>query len=402
VASSTSIVPASSVALAIRVPDLLLQVRSEWKAKSIIERVQRLLEVDPSSACQRVFNAAVHDLRAKIVAAGLDIAKEAALANKLPPVTRADDILDGYSVSNTLDLAYRMGLLTRPDWKRIRRAYEIRGDLEHEDDEYEAQLEDLFYIFKTSIEIVLSRDPFELLRVDDVKAVVDAPSSVALTTEFIQGYEHAPEPRQKEIAQFLVNAALDDARPDVTRVNAVAVLRQLEPLTRDTVKIELAKHVQDRAKKTGLTVAQAKVASAGGFFAYLKQSRVHDLFKSFIERLEQVGPEWQGWKVHGDILDELEELGGPVACSAPLRPRLVVWMVRCFIGEPSYGRSSAFRYVYYSNSGAPRVSRMVKAAGAALRDDIVAVQHDPTVTSLMMDKHVARRFEQLVDLTGTA
>jgi hypothetical protein len=49
-----------------------------------------------------------------------------------------------------------MGLLTRPEWRRLTRAYDIRRDLEHEDSEYEAGVEDCIYVFKTSIEAVLA------------------------------------------------------------------------------------------------------------------------------------------------------------------------------------------------------------------------------------------------------
>jgi hypothetical protein len=49
-----------------------------------MDRVRQLLPVDPSSACQRVLNAAIHDLRNKIIVAGLDIAQEAASRFRLP------------------------------------------------------------------------------------------------------------------------------------------------------------------------------------------------------------------------------------------------------------------------------------------------------------------------------
>ena len=60
------------------VNDLLSQVRPHWQAKNLIQRVVRILPVDPSSACQRVFNASIHDLVEKIIVAGIDIAAEAA------------------------------------------------------------------------------------------------------------------------------------------------------------------------------------------------------------------------------------------------------------------------------------------------------------------------------------
>lgn len=147
------LVRAAQILPSTQVDALLGRIRPEWQGRSLIERVKRLLPIDPSSACQRLLNAALRDLRDKIVVAGVDLAQQAAGANKLPPVNKAEDILESYSNSNVLDLAYRIGILSRPEWRRLQRSYEIRRDLEHEDDQYEAQAEDCFYIFKTSIEL---------------------------------------------------------------------------------------------------------------------------------------------------------------------------------------------------------------------------------------------------------
>ena len=67
-------------------PRLLDRIRPAWQSKGLIRRVRLLLPVDPSSACQKMFNAAIRDLRDKIVVAGLDIAREAARQHKLPPL----------------------------------------------------------------------------------------------------------------------------------------------------------------------------------------------------------------------------------------------------------------------------------------------------------------------------
>src|SRR6516162_8684409 len=98
--SSNDLVPTSKTNLvrSSQVPTLLDRVRPAWQSKSLITRVRTLLDVDPSSACQRLFNAALHDLREKIAIAGLDIAGEAAKQNSLPPVTKAEDVED-YSPS---------------------------------------------------------------------------------------------------------------------------------------------------------------------------------------------------------------------------------------------------------------------------------------------------------------
>src|SRR5437016_7796409 len=92
------------------VDGLLARIRPEWQAKRLVQRVVALIPVDPSSACQRLLNAAIKDLQQKIVIAGIDLAIEAAKLNKLPPITKAEDVLENYSTTNTLALAYRMGL----------------------------------------------------------------------------------------------------------------------------------------------------------------------------------------------------------------------------------------------------------------------------------------------------
>jgi hypothetical protein len=97
-----------AVATATAVDGVLALIRPEWQAKSLIERVRAILRVDPSSACQRLLNAAIHDLREKIVIAGIDVAAEAASTHKLPTISRPEDVYE-YSTTHTLELSYRMG-----------------------------------------------------------------------------------------------------------------------------------------------------------------------------------------------------------------------------------------------------------------------------------------------------
>lgn len=194
-------------------PQLMSQIRPQWQSKGLIERVRRLMVVDPSSACQRLLNAAIADLREKINIAGLDIARDAAKANKLPSVERPEDI-ETYSTHNVIELSYRMGLLSRPEWRRLSRSYEIRRDLEHEDSEYEAGVEDCVYIFKTCIEAVLSRDPVTLIRVSEVKEVIETVGPATADPSLVEDYQHAPDSRQLEIGKFLFSIATSDDEPE--------------------------------------------------------------------------------------------------------------------------------------------------------------------------------------------
>ncbi len=383
--------------------DMLLdQIRPAWKDKNLLDRVRRLLPADPSSACQRILNAAIHDLRDKIVTAGLDLAKEAADLYNLPSITKVEDVLDSYSPANILELAYRIGLMDRPEWKRLRRAYDIRRDLEHEDDEYEAQVEDFIYIFKTSIEIVLSREPREILRVSDVKELVESPANVKPSEAFIEDFGQAPDSRQITILKYLVQTSLDASAADVVRQNAVDALRGFQPITRNTVKIQLSEVIQERVKRRPFGIAEIKVASASGTLPYLKQRQLAGFFEEFHKKMVSIGFEWTNYPNHEALLSELEDFGGLSFCPAAARGPVVLWMVLCYLGEPGgYGTYGRNRKVFYSNVAAPRIEEMVRAAGKSIQEDLEQAKKDSRVVAKMKDIHVARRFDQLLDLIGS-
>lgn len=245
--------------------------------------------MDPSSACQRLLNASIADLREKIKIAGLDIAKEAAVAHRLPPVERPDDV-DNYSTAYIIDLAHRMGLLSRPEWRRMTRVYDIRRDLEHEDSEYEAGIEDCIYIFKTCIEAVLAKDPVSLIRVAEVKDIVQASGPAVADLRLVEDYEHAPDTRQTEILKFLVSmAALNEQEPDLVRQNAFGVLNGLSSVTRDTVRVELAKHVQDQLGRRPLTNLHVRVAHVAGILPYLRKAQRRDFSSAVLDQWQRTG-----------------------------------------------------------------------------------------------------------------
>jgi hypothetical protein len=383
------------------VAGLMTRVRPEWQAKSLIERVQRLLPTDPSSACQRLLNAAVHDLREKVVVAGLDIAEQAARQAKLPPVTRAEDV-ENYPNDKLLDLAFHMGILTHPEWRRMKRCYEIRRDLEHEDDQYEAGVEDCVYVFTTCIEVVLSRDPVHLLKVTDVKEVVEQPVPLFPRQELLDDYKNAPDPRHLEILKFLVATALKSDNPDIVRQNAYAMLLHLQPVTRNPAKLELAKHMQEKVGRQGLTLILLKVSNAAGVLAYLKDSSRRDFFAGYLHRLTAIGDGWTVFARHREPLEELEDVGGLTQCPDDVARGLLRWMVLCYAGtaggRTSYGH---VRPVFYSDTAAPIIERLVAAGGGRVLGMLKDLRDDREVRMRLAScKDVAARYEDLLDKAG--
>ena len=380
------------------VNDLLSQIRPHWQAKNLIQRVTKLLHVDPSSACQRLFNASIHDLREKILFAGVDIASEAAKQHKLPTISNAESI-ENYSTSKMIDLAYRMGLLSRPDYRRILRTYDIRKDLEHEDDEYEAGVEDCVYIFRTCIDVILSKDPIELIKLTDIKEIVENAEATTLNENLLEEFNHAPKPRQLEIYKFLVSSSLNIELPDVVRHNCYMALYALKILAHNQVLITCAREFVQRIGKRGPTLVEARVAYGSGLFPYLKQAQIKDFYESYFSEMTKTGYSWGAHNSHGELLRNLEEIGGLEFCPEECLEQYVEWLAMCYIGS-SGGRTSYgnVRNVFYSNVGAPIAIKMLKLKTRNLYPIVEGLEKSSTsVRHAISDEHVARRFNSILD-----
>lgn len=392
---STELVEASGV------PTLLDRIRPQWQAKDLINRVRRLLLVDPSSACQRLFNASIHDLREKIVIAGVDIASEAAKKYRLPPVTSAESI-EHYPTSKIIDLSYRMGILSRPEWRRLSRSYEIRRDLEHEDDEYEAGVEDCVYIFETCINVVLAKDPIHLIRVTDVKELVEEPEAAVPAPSLLEDYEHAPQTRQEEILKFLASVAMDTDQSELVRQNAFTFLGQFSDITQNAAKLELANHLQKQINKKGPSRLIIRITYATGVIPYLKKAHLKDYFGDILSQMKKVGYRWSSHESHGELLRNFRDVGGLKHCPEDIRVEILKWLILAYIGE-SGGRTSYghVRHVFYSNTAAPLVKELISDASEQVREDVKKLIESKKIKSVSScSDHLQRRVEALLDLVS--
>jgi hypothetical protein len=373
---------------------LLNQIRPVWKGKKLIERVQRLLPVDPGSACQRLFNAAIHDLREKIIIVGADLAKDAVKNYKLPPINNEEDIWE-YSTARLIDLSYRIGILSRPEWRRIHRCYEIRRDLEHEDNEYEAVLEDCIYIFKSSIDIVLSQDPVELLKVMNVKQIVETPSKISITDEYLSNYERAPILRQFEIMQYLISIAGDESQPDIVRENCLEMLRAMRVRTQTPVIIDVAKKLEEKHGRSPLTFEAAKLAYISGAFGYFKCAKLSDFYKLLLEEFKaSIGK----WDKEANAAIKFDEIGSFEYCPDDLKKHFLKYLVRIYLGEPgSYGVWGQNRAVFFSDEAAPVILKIISGPHFKLLEEFEILREDRNIKSKLLNRHILRRFEHLFD-----
>jgi len=323
----------------------------------------------------------------------VDVASDTANNNKLPSIKREEDILE-YNVSKTIDLSYRIGILTRPEWRRIHRCYEIRRDLEHEDDEYEAVLEDCFYIFKTSIDVVLRKDPIELLKVTDAKDLVESSTNISVSEEFLTDFKSAPKGRQKEITEILVSFSLDEGKPDIVRENSVELLRHIKELTVKTVTIEIASILESKLGREGINLKVARVGHACGALGYFKRVRLIDFFLKFHDDVKSTGTQWN---LQSKQTRKLEDIGGLRYCPKEHYENMIKELSKIYIGERSFGQYSSSRPVFYSNAAAPIIERVFVTEGEKARVVMEKLRSDRHIKHKLTDKHLLRRFENLLD-----
>lgn len=371
------------------------ELRPRWSEGRLIEKVRNLMAADIGAACQKLLNVVFQDLREKVQVAGLDLASEAAKIHALPQCKTLEE-LEHYPRLRLIELVWRMGLVSRPVYRRLRRAYDIRHDLEHEDQEYEATPEDVIYVFGTAVRDVLSQDPIEVLRVDDVVEAIEKPVPATVSTKFVTDYEHAHDVRQLEILKMLVGRALNPKDPEIVRDNAEQVLRALAPKTKHHAHVELGKFFMERLQRRPLTAEIAEVAYLAGVLPYVPEAVRVDYFEAILSELRQVGHRFKANAEHPAVLNKLVDIGGLHACPGSVRREIVLWLVRAYIGEPGgYGQFGRNRKVFYSNSAERYALGLLKGATGSLALDFRHACNHGDVLESCDNADVAERLSDL-------
>jgi hypothetical protein len=183
------------------------------------------------------------------------------------------------------------------------------------------------------------------------------------------------------------------------RQNAFAVLRALAGLTRDAVRVLLAKHLQDRLGRQPLTETVVRVAHGAGVLPYLRKAQRLSFFRAYNERLQRVGYHWKSHASHGALLRALEEYGGLASIPDDELKVTLKWLVLCYVGEPGGYGAGLNRRAFYSNSAAPLVESLIKESSDAVREPLAELANEREIKrALSASDSVARRYQDLLDL----
>jgi len=228
---------------------------------------------------------------------------------------------------------------------------------------------------------------------------VEQPAPALPAISLVEDFGHAPAPRQEEILKFLISGSLNKELSEIVQQNATNALAALAPHVQNAVRLSISGHFQERIGRAGLEIPLARVAHNAGVLPYLKHAHLVECFESFLAQMRKVGTSWRAHTEHGELLRSFKELGGLSTCPLEVRPKILMWLVRTYVGEPGgMTRYGHVREVFYSDTAAPHVRDLVQDAAAIIADELRALAKDRDIALLCRNQHIARRFEALLDL----
>ena len=114
------------------------------------------------------------------------------------------------------------------------------------------------------------------------------------------------------------------------------------------------------------------------------------------ENLKSAGSSWNEQK---NICTKLEDIGGLKFCPKDYYKEILFSLVDYYIGERSYGQYQHSRPVFYSNAAAPIILRIIEKELDKANVVLEKIRTSKPIKNKISDKHLLRRFEDLVDVS---
>jgi hypothetical protein len=252
------------------------------------------------------------------------------------------------------------------------------------------------------VDFILANDPVQIIKLTEIKSIVESPSLVSLDHAVIEDYEQAPNPIQTEISQFLISTSLDNKHPDIVRQNCYIALATLNSYTNRNTILECAQHFVDKrlGRRTPL-LGEMRVANSSGILPYLRSAHVNSFYPSYLDRLDSTGYHWENNNKHGELLRDLKEVGGTTFCNDQvIKDKIIEWLILCYIGEPgAYGYHGRNRQVFFTNSGAPLSFELLEEDEKISVTDVNRIVHaSTTIRKQIASKYVMRKLQEILYL----
>lgn len=373
----------------------LTNIRDEVKDDTYIQEAIKVLEAGGlRSTIGSYWNAVVHDIRMKVIHRSLDLFnKEMA---HLRDVKDYEDFQNHITDYDLIEGAYKIGVLSWEGKKLIQQARETRNIFDGHPKSSDPTLFKVFNMIADCNRYVLSQPPpMPVIDIDQYILIMDGPNYNQNEMAVEQAMSELPEVYKQELTNKIFGAYIKDNASTTLRGNTEFTF----PILWKVLPKEIRKQIGKRFDQLIVEGDRDKINRASNLlslldgFRYVSEPSRRVIYAPLIDQLEN---NLDSWTEEGKAMREIERLGTVVPTD--LLERLVKAMTLTYVGYK--GSSYNFnRTDFYSNSAAPRVSRMFETFdGASIDAFIKAVRETQKLKNRISYRGQLDRLRSLADI----
>jgi hypothetical protein len=322
----------------------------------IIEALRVLRVRGYRSAIGNIWNAAIDDLRTKIMHRSLKLFNKA-LPHLRREIKRYDDFQDYVNDEDLIEGAYQIGVIDWEAAKVLRHAKETRHVFSGHPRSSEPSAVKVLAMLDDCVRYVLAAPyPAEVIDVDEYLATMATADFDRSEVAIANAITDLPAVYKKELIHRLYNAYIHESAPTDLRSNVELVAPILWKSLDKDLKVQLVRRVDKVIGKSSTAMTKeafrfVRVISASAYLSPTAKSYIIEpIVKKLAASLDQFLEE-----------DEAVEALAPYAAIIPadLIPEYVTAITLTFVGHMGYSCRWS-RTDFYANRAALLIPRMVK------------------------------------------
>lgn len=386
-----------SLDVANRLQHKLLKLREPWRSSRLIERVERLVLVDHSCACQKLFNTAIWDIKDKLGDWGEDFVYK--IAHSPRNTNRGiENTIEGLSTTELLNLSYKSKLLKFEQWEMMTECYQIRCKLEHEDKRFEVNSLETEKFFNVCINEVLNVEKIEIETIDQFEYLYDTSRIAVPSKVLIDSFAEWSKSKRERTIMFLLDLATDSSISVSVRHNSRTSLMFLRTHLTDDLKKAIANRYSD-PNIQHIDSDLLETLRCIDVLRLIDRSSNSKFFESVYVAMNEVGEEWYKGIKQVEVLQSFTELGSLDECPNRHKVNIFNWLALTFIGQDSGNTAYVSdRNVYFDKDASSFIQRLIREAHFISDRMINDLLLDEIISVRIENSFIAARFERFIEL----
>jgi len=373
----------------------LTNIRDEVRDDPYIEEAIKVLAAGGlRSTIGSYWNAVVHDIRIKIMHRSLDLFNKE--MSHLKDVKEYEDFQNNVTDYDLIEGAYKIGVLDWEGRKLLQQARETRNIFDGHPKSSDPTLFKVFNMIADCNRYVLSQPyPMPIIDIDQYIQTMDSSNYNQNEIAVEQALSELPEIYKQELTNKLFGVYIKDNASTTLRANIEFTYPILWKLLSKVIRQQIGKRFDQlivEGNSDKIEWATDLLSFVEGF-RYVSEPSRRIIYDPIIKELED---NLDDWGVEGEAMKKLERLGTVIP--SDLIERMVKAMTLTYVG---YKGSSMYyaRSNFYSNSAAPRISRMFETFDINAVDAFIkTIKETQKLKNRIQDRGQLDRLRSLGDI----